>query len=1365
MQKSIRCIAGFVVIILLAAGGPAAAQFENRDDVWRTTGPGDSKVPVGSFWADPKKPSFVFAESNGALYRSSDAGLAWAPVATPLQAKVRPLLAAQGRLFIAVDRNGIFRSEVAGEIAWQQALAGITVRCLLEFNESLYAGTDSAGVFYSRDGGGHWTQAAAPMQDKSVDQIVALGNTLYALTKFGLGLFKSTDAGMNWTAVTLPTDGELLAAVNGMLFIGNHGRDMDTRGIWRSTDGGETWAQVYGPGLNTNVFRGLVAAGNKLFTWASLPEVDDRATFLVSDDGGQTWREGVLTFVTSITAVNGIVIAATARSGIFLSYDQGATWISASPPLDAVSEKGISALRAVGRTLYASVLDKIPRDVGPAFWAPGGVYISTDNGRNWAPAYAGLAERNKIFDAEIDLKYVLALATTTVGAAKLQLFRSADLGESWADISQSISPFIDLRDAGQTVKLYATAGSVILSSLFGKALIYSTDSGVTWQRPQSGGGYLFSLIQVAGDLYGGTTNAVIRSSDGGENWTTLPLNETVLSLLFQQGALYAGTLEKGLFFSTDGGASWTPVHQPLNASSVYHLIATANTIVAGTASGVFLSADGGRNWVRANAPMAEQSVTAFILTENRLYAGTSSSGILFSDDGGVNWTPARAPLDDKNVRVLTALAGRIYAGTNQGVYWTFAADGQNWSALQTGLGNLNVNDLGHLPVSNRFFAATDNGVYLQTLDTAPPVANFFYLAGGAAFTPRDTVDLLFSADAADSMIYSENADFSGASWVKYTAVGAFLLSPGDGLKTVYAKFKDLSANESAVRTATIVLDRSNPDFSPFPHTAPPNATPGRGVSITQQVAEDNLAGFDLFFRRVGETWDRNARKITFVNSTAVIDSERVNSRGLDYQIIATDKAGRSATLSNGAVDFFSLPVNIAAGALGNSRSLPSGTGGAAYRMISIPLALQNSPQVKDVFKGLGKYGRRGDWRCYSYSGSNQWQEGENVAMQTGAGYFMIRRDGGSLTNAISGATAKTTDGVLGNISGWQLRGGDWTLIGNPYNTRLELNQLKLKRKGTLLSNHGTEVQVWSYDGQWRNPATDPELALEPWGGLFIRASAADTIVFANDKEPYARNVAKTGIATTELAEGEWSIQITAASGECSDAVNYFGAREDAKEELDNFDWHEPPFLPDGVGLSFPHPEWDDPAELTADFRGIAGEGQRWEIVVKGEPARAVQLRFANVAAVPKELRVLLVDDATKITHDLRTETALAVRLFDAYPSRRMTILVGDEFYIKQNTAGLTAVPTTFALEQNYPNPFNPSTTIRYQLPVAGRVTLKIFDMMGREVLVLEEDKSREPGYYEIVADMRALTSGVYFYRLSVTGGHEFRATRKLLYVK
>jgi hypothetical protein len=146
------------------------------------------------------------------------------------------------------------------------------------------------------------------------------------------------------------------------------------------------------------------------------------------------------------------------------------------------------------------------------------------------------------------------------------------------------------------------------------------------------------------------------------------------------------------------------------------------------------------------------------------------------------------------------------------------------------------------------------------------------------------------------------------------------------------------------------------------------------------------------------------------------------------------------------------------------------------------------------------------------------------------------------------------------------------------------------------------------------------------------------------------------------------------------------------------------------------------------------------------------------------LQVLLVDEATKIIRDLRKEPAFAIRIPDA-GAKTLAIIAGNDFFINKHTGGMLGVPATFALHQNYPNPFNPSTTIRYQLPAAGRVTLKIFDVMGREVMALEENKSREPGYYEMVADMSAQGSGVYFYRIAVAGEQKFQATKKMIFVK
>jgi hypothetical protein len=88
-------------------------------------------------------------------------------------------------------------------------------------------------------------------------------------------------------------------------------------------------------------------------------------------------------------------------------------------------------------------------------------------------------------------------------------------------------------------------------------------------------------------------------------------------------------------------------------------------------------------------------------------------------------------------------------------------------------------------------------------------------------------------------------------------------------------------------------------------------------------------------------------------------------------------------------------------------------------------------------------------------------------------------------------------------------------------------------------------------------------------------------------------------------------------------------------------------------------------------------------------------------------------------------------------------------------------PKHIQLEQNYPNPFNPTTSIRYELPRSSVVRLIVFDMLGREVSVLVNEKEN-PGVHEVRFDAAGLSSGVYFYRL--TAG-SFTQTRKLILAK
>jgi WD40 repeat protein len=133
---------------------------------------------------------------------------------------------------------------------------------------------------------------------------------------------------------------------------------------------------------------------------------------------------------------------------------------------------------------------------------------------------------------------------------------------------------------------------------------------------------------------------------------------------------------------------------------------------------------------------------------------------------------------------------------------------------------------------------------------------------------------------------------------------------------------------------------------------------------------------------------------------------------------------------------------------------------------------------------------------------------------------------------------------------------------------------------------------------------------------------------------------------------------------------------------------------------------------------------------------------------------------------------------NALPTRRLTSLIispySDTMFVSTETHGVLKVwnfvtsarenpnvPDRTELFQNYPNPFNPTTTIRFEIPHSSFVTVKVFDVLGREVATLVNEEMRA-GRYERIFDGGNFASGIYVYHLNADN---YVATRKLVLIK
>jgi hypothetical protein len=369
----------------------------------------------------------------------------------------------------------------------------------------------------------------------------------------------------------------------------------------------------------------------------------------------------------------------------------------------------------------------------------------------------------------------------------------------------------------------------------------------------------------------------------------------------------------------------------------------------------------------------------------------------------------------------------------------------------------------------------------------------------------------------------------------------------------------------------------------------------------------------------------------------------------------------------------------------------------------------------------------------------------------GKSIFLITKENKTLTSG-AGATVITTEPFKIDLK------LGWNMIANPFNFDIPIQNVK---------PDSLRDDLYAYNGAF---VSFPNF-LKPWEGYMIKVKAPVTLTIQpSETVVNPQSAPQTGSSTiTKLVVSpatklrvnsaeppDWFIRVQATCERASDVDNIVGVVKDAAMEWDYHERFEPPPIGKYVMVSFPHRDWQCyPDVYTTDFRPPSSDGYVWDFAVSsnisGKPAT---LRFDHLESLPPEYEIKLVDLSLKLAQDLRRETQYTFRSNNAESKKTFRLLIGKADFITERSASVSPAPTTYELAPNFPNPFNPSTSIKFGLPEKSRVSLRIYNLLGKEVATLFDDIEKEAGYHAAIWEGKdrqgnAMPSGIYFYRLTI----------------
>jgi photosystem II stability/assembly factor-like uncharacterized protein len=628
---------------------------------------------------------------------------------------------------------------------------------------TVYAATQGGGVYQSTDGGLNWSRMQSSPANYVNQIAIGSGNTLYAATRSGV--FSSSDAGASWSrlfsgaasaiAIQPGSDDTLVFGVPGagiyriqgggtpslsvnglsntrvsslaydpantsLVYAGIYSPCPDATcdpqpgtGVYRSTDGGQTWTDITGnlePKFVTSL---AVTSDRTLFVSTRDPRgcvkggvhwLPEGSSSWVNPPGGVGGADGEMggaEFVSVDRFTNSEVWVGSCGIGLFRGVKQSGNWVF-SRPHNVGQDPAIllNAAFAVGSSPDTARIVAAVRGAG--------LFTSADARQGaasvWTEASGLFAVRATAFHGSPVLSSTLYTGTRGAG-----VIRSLDSGASWSRFNDgfpglsgtNVNTLLSIRELTahptDADKAAAIAGGI---GGYPTGLFQADGSPGAWTQPAAGSqfanpiGLVYSsnddtvvLSQfdnqgtaagiIKGSASTGGFGRVLNSIGNGKLIASKLISNKIFLMTFgedddQQGGDGLGAM------STDGGNTWAIMdaeHTGFMRLGSYTLTEiSATQVVAAADKGLFRSTDGGANWSRVDISGPSTTVFSGLAYENpSLFAVSRTGGFFCSRDNGVNWTDLGSSLPEIPVFVdLKALDGILYlVSDGAGV---FAAD-------------------------------------------------------------------------------------------------------------------------------------------------------------------------------------------------------------------------------------------------------------------------------------------------------------------------------------------------------------------------------------------------------------------------------------------------------------------------------------------------------------------------------------------------------------------------------------------------------------------------------------------------------------------------------------------------------------------